>query len=131
MDPAKGQVHLGQGPAYVKVDDQDLDNIRTDFMQKGIATPVQTPGGTVIIAHGSPPVNGVRHWFIGPDAAAFEDDGQKDGWLTEEQAKKWAASKGHASARFVSCYNPGAFDNTGKLQIGVPDRGGYFSVEGA
>lgn len=119
VDPSRGGVHVGQQPVAVKAQDPtQLDDIRKNFMANGYATPVRLQNGkTVIIAHGAPPQNGQRYWFIGPTANQF---GGVDGWLNAEQAKQWAASQGYPGAEFISCYNQGALDNTGKLEIGVP-----------
>lgn len=119
VDPSRGGVHVGQQPVAVEAKDPtQLNDIRKNFMSNGYATPVRLQNGkTVIIAHGAPPQNGQRYWFIGPGASQF---GGRDGWLNAEQAKQWAASQGHPGAEFISCYNQGAFDNTGKLEIGVP-----------
>lgn len=119
VDPSRGGVHVGQQPVAVEAQDPNqLNDIRKNFMANGYATPVRLRNGkTVIIAHGAPPQNGQRYWFIGPSAAQF---GGNDGWLNAEQAQTWAASQGYPGAEFISCYNQGAFDNTGKLEIGVP-----------
>jgi hypothetical protein len=119
VDPSAGNVHVGNSPVLVQAQDPtQLNDIRKNFMSNGYATPVRLQNGkVVIIAHGAPPQNGQRHWFIGPSANQF---GSNDGWLNGEQAKQWAASQGYAGAEFISCYNQGAFDNTGPLEIGVP-----------
>ncbi|MBS1722664.1 MAG: hypothetical protein JSS66_06595 [Armatimonadetes bacterium] len=134
VDPSAGGVHLGTQPVDVQAHDPgQLAHIRNDFMQSGIATPVRLNNGkTVIIAHGAPPVNGQRMWFIGPSAAAYADGASTNGWLNEEQAKKWAAGQGYAGAEFISCYNGGAFDNTGPIEIGVPEAAdaSSFTVKG-
>lgn len=119
VDPSRGGVHIGANPVAIQAQDPtQLNDIRKNFMANGYATPVRLRNGkTVIIAHGAPPQNGQRHWFIGPSAAQF---GGNNGWLNAEQSQKWAASQGYPGAEFISCYNQGAFDNTGKLEIGVP-----------
>lgn len=122
VDPSRGGVHIGSQPVQVQTQSaQQLNDLRENFMSRGFATPVRLQNGkTVIIAHGAPPQNGQRYWFIGPTAAQF---GGTDGWLNAEQAMRWAASQGYPGAEFISCYNGGtnsAFDNKGPLEIGVP-----------
>ena len=119
VDPSAGGVHIGSQPVSVKAQDStQLNKIRSEFMTNGVATPVRLNNGKmVVIAHGAPPQNGQRMWFIGPSASQF---GSENGWLGEQEAKQWAASKGYPGAEFISCYNQGAFDNSGPLEIGVP-----------
>lgn len=119
VDPSRGGVHIGSQPLTVQTQgSQQLNEIRQNFMSKGFATPVRLQNGkTVIIAHGAPPQNGQKQWFIGPKASRF---GSNNGWLTGDKAAQWAAAEGYPGAEFISCYNQGAFDNTGPLEIGVP-----------
>lgn len=119
VDPSAGDVHIGSQPVLVKAQDpKQLADIRQNFMSRGYATPVRLQNGkVVIIAHGAPPQNGQRYWFIGPTATQFGSD---NGWLNSDQASKWAASQGYSGAEFISCYNGGAFDNSGPLELGVP-----------